>query len=322
MHRSFAILVGCFAGCIPAASLAQVHRSAEVIIAPVGSDGFRSASRLAQATTFSMFPSVLSSTRSPYGTGPQLLETSSSCVLLPEGTIVPDCDITITWEAENGSGGHVHNTNRPPGIFTTSNGVSSGSTSPGPPGSLTDNSGQSGTIGLTYTSPEASGITDLTVIGVAVVNGSTVHFGPGVYTIGIGIDGIQLASATGFNVSTSSNMHGSNNGNATPVTITAMGITGQRFIDLLTQQQLPIRPIRATAISLPQGGLFDFRNEWRPPHVGHRFGDEIDIGIREFTQAQRQLLRIAIRDGGFDMPVPNESPSDPNADHWHLRLRQ
>lgn len=320
MHRFFAIMAVCGVGSVTASTLAQTHRSAEVVIASTNPGAFKSSPRLGQDDTFTMLPSVLTSRLSPYGTGPQNLETSTACVLFPDGTIVPNCDITIQWSARNGSGGHVHNTNRPPGIFKTSNGVSSGSTGPGPSGSLTDNSGPSGTIGLTYTSPEGSGTTDLTVSGVAVVNGSTVQFGPDSFTIGMEIDGMGLASAAGFNVATSSTMHGNNNGNATPATVAAMGITGQRFIDLLTQRQLPIRPIRATAISLPQGGLFDFRNEWQPPHVGHRFGNEIDIGIREFTQAQRLLLVQAIGSGGFTMPVSNESPANPNASHWHLRL--
>ena len=91
MHRFFAIMAVCGVGSVTASTLAQTHRSAEVVIASTNPGAFKSSPRLGQDDTFTMLPSVLSSRLSPYGTGPQNLETSTACVLFPDGTIVPNC---------------------------------------------------------------------------------------------------------------------------------------------------------------------------------------------------------------------------------------
>lgn len=214
----------------------------------------------------------------------------------------------------------MHNTSRPPGIFRTQNGVTGGSTGPGSPGTFTDNTGATGILGVTYTAPEVSGVTDLTVTGVALVNGVPTNFGPDRYTIGVKIEGLQLASVAGLQVETASNMHDNNNGHAAPAMIGALAVMAQRFAEELTRQGRPVPPVRVTALSLPQGGLFDFEVEWRPRHVSHRFGNDADIGIRELTGMQRDKLVIALYFAGFQTPEPAASPSNPIASHWHLRL--
>lgn len=315
MRSRYPLFAALVAGAIAPPVFAQ-HYTAEIIIAPLGNPQ----QGLSQNTDLSMLPSVLSSTLSPYGAGVQRLELTSACTLMPEGTIIPNCDITIAWSARNGSGGHVHNTNRPPGIFKTQNDVTAGSTDPGPPGSITDNSGLSGTLGLTYTSPEASGIIDGVVTGVGIVNGSTVQFGPTPFTIGVEIDDLTLANVAGLQVETASNMHGNNNGNGSQATNTALGTMAQNFANELTRQGLPVPVVRLTAMTLPFGGLFDFRTQWHPPHASHRFGNDVDVGIRELTRAQRRALVSALNGAGFTTPVRAESSTNPNASHWHLRL--
>lgn len=299
----------------PLASFAQAGR---VIFGPADSPQI---SALAAAQeTFTMRPSVLSTSLSPYGAGPQTLDTTASCVLFPQGVTVPNCNLTIQWNGRNGSGGHVHNTSRPPGIFRTQNGVTGGSTGPGSPGMFTDNTGATGILGVTYTAPEASGITDLTVTGVALVNGVPTNFGPDQYTIGAKIEGLQLASVAGLQVSTASNMHDNNNGYATPAMIGALAVMVQRLAEELTRQGRPVPPVRVTALSLPLGGLFDFEVEWRPRHVSHRFGNDADIGMFGVTLPQRSELAIALARAGFRTPEPAASPANSTASHWHLRL--
>ena len=146
----------------------------------------------AQNTDFSMFPSVTSSRLSPYGTGPQTLDLVAFCVDLFTGNILPNCDIQFIVSARAGSGGHVHNTNRPAGMFTPDHG----------------NTGPSGFLNVTYTSPEASGVTIVNEIGF--LNG--IPLIPGLFTIGVEIDGLQLASGDGLLIDTASNMHDNNNG--------------------------------------------------------------------------------------------------------------
>jgi len=273
-----------------------------------------------QATDFVVLPSVLSSTYSLYGTGVQTVPLTLACVLLPDVVIVPNCNITLQWRALTGTGGHVHDTQRPPGKFTTGNGVTGGSTSPGPSGSLVDNSGATGVLDLTYGAPEASGVTSVFATGVAIVNGVQVFFGPASFTIGVLFGGLGPVSAAGLSVSTQSNMHDSNNGNGTPGTASALADMVSQFAAILQAQGATVPNVRVTALSLPQGGLFDFSTEWAPPHRGHRFGNEADIGIRELTRRQQRALVAALRLAGFTTPVPTEAPSDPTASHWHLRL--
>jgi hypothetical protein len=50
--------------------------------------------------------------------------------------------------------------------------------------------------------------------------------------------------------------------------------------------------ILVTDMSLPWGGLFDKAGDWRPPHVRHRFGGEVDISanrIHEFYLGGRRV---------------------------------
>jgi hypothetical protein len=252
-------------------------------------------------TDFSMFPSVTSSRLSPYGTGPQTLNLVAFCFDAFTGAIIPNCDVQFIWNARSGSGGHVHNTNRPAGTFNPDHG----------------NTGSSGFLPTTYTSPEASGITNVTLVGF--VNGLPIS--PGLFTIGVEFDGLQLASGDGLIIDTASNMHDNNNGFASADMISAMQDLPGDFTDRLAQAHITTVPlIEFNALCLPQGGLFDFQTEWRPPHVSHRFGNDGDIAIRTLTRAQRTALAWAIINDGFTTPVPGERPSDPNATHWHIRL--
>lgn len=175
-------------------------------------------------------------------------------------------------------------------------------------------------MSVTYTAPEASGITDLTVTGVALVNGVPTNFGPDQYTIGVKIDNLSLASVAGLQVETASSMHDNNNGHAAQAMIVALVGMAQRFAGELTRQGRPVPAVRVTALSLPQGGLFDFEVEWRPRHVSHRFGNDADIGMFGVTLPQRSELAIALARAGFKTPEPAASPANPTASHWHLRL--
>jgi hypothetical protein len=72
-----------------------------------------------QASDFSVLPSVFSSSYSPYGAGAQNIPMDVYCVRPDTGDIVPNCTVTLDWAAKENSGGHLHNTNRPPGLVLT-----------------------------------------------------------------------------------------------------------------------------------------------------------------------------------------------------------
>lgn len=273
---------------------------------------------------FTMKPSVISSSLSPYGAGEQKLDLVTYCLLTTFGIIVPDCDITIDWFAQSGTGGHVHNTNRPPGKFKTENGETGGSINPGSPGKVTDNSGRDGLLRITYSAPEASGTTRLTVRGKAVFFGIPLTFGPDTYTIGIQFGGLAFASGNGLFVNPQSDMHDNNNGNASSGMRDALQSMAANFAQRLTQQGVPadqVPTITINALSLPQGGLFDFSVEWNTPHRAHRFGRHADVRIRNLTDTQRTVLAKAFRYAGATAPYTPESPRVPKPTHWHIYVR-
>lgn len=79
-YRHVAVAVLVLVSFYSTASFAQTGR---VILGPAGSPRI-SALAVAQET-FTMRPSVLSSSLSPYGVGPQTLDTTASCVLFRKG---------------------------------------------------------------------------------------------------------------------------------------------------------------------------------------------------------------------------------------------
>lgn len=90
-----------------------------------------------------------------------------------------------------------------------------------------------------------------------------------------------------------------------------------------------ISRIFSQGVSLRFGGLFDVSQNWsnRPGgHCGHRQGIEIDISLSAFNNEYKEKLKIyfanAVKDRELSMPVRNESPSEINADHWHIKLKE
>lgn len=273
-------------------------------------------------STFKMLPSVLSSGGIPpeyHGTNYVMLPLDLACTL-DTGEIVPHCNITLEWEATAGSGGHVHNTSRPPGvIFSESLDFAGSVTAGGPPARLSVNSAGSGIVPIRFMAPEASGTTVLRVTGQA----GTLASDPSPVSIQIQYDGLQLAAGDGLAVSSASSLHGSNNGFASADLVATIQVMAARFAENLVAAGIPraqVPPIRVTAMSLPLGGLFDFSQEWAPPHVSHRFGNDADLGMAGLNALQKAALAEAAATAGLAIPIAAESPSSTTASHWHVRL--
>lgn len=276
---------------------------------------------ISQSADFTMLPSV---TTTRAGAGEQNLNLNVACVLLPFNVIVPDCDIRINWLVRSGTGGHVHNTSRPPGRIRTERGQTGGSITPGPAGQVSGNSGDDALLGIRYTSPEASGETRVTLRGVATVFGIPVNFGPNTFTIGVEHGDLsRVTSVAGLSIASYSNMHNGHNGHGTSSMNTSLPNIPTNFARQLVQLGTPANQVPTmtiSAISLPQGGLFDYQNEWLPPHRTHRVGGEADLALNNVTLTQTQLRALArsVRQSGFSMPVRSESPAAPGVNHWHL----
>jgi len=80
----------------------------------------------------------------------------------------------------------------------------------------------------------------------------------------------------------------------------------------------PGEKLRFNDMSLVQGGLFDVyggspSTTWAKPHVSHRFGRDLDIGL---VPAQRRFRLYTLIDG-----IRLLTPEGRNSNHLHVRLR-
>lgn len=223
---------------------------------------------------------------------------------LQDVVALTNCDVVLYYNAQEFSGGHLHNTNRPAGNFQPSSG----------------NTGSTGLLSATYTAPEASGLTEVTAAGVW--DGFPVT--PELFSIGVEYDGLISGvslSLPGLQINSASNMHGNNNGWGLSAMFSQLESVAQTYPLILSAAagapvQAPV--VQVTAVSLPLGGLFDFQTEWSPPHVAHRFGNNADVGLTGLGNQFKRALAVSVQRAGFTTPVPGERPSDPNSNHWHL----
>lgn len=57
-------------------------------------------------------------------------------------------------------------------------------------------------------------------------------------------------------------------------------------------------------ISLPRGGLFDYKATWAPPHSSHRTGTDADINQKGIPCYKNDKLRKAVEEVAGDQPYP------------------
>ncbi len=284
-----------------------------------------------------MRPSVESTTRSPYGTGEQTHPIGFQCILLPSGAVVPNCRITIEWQAQAGSGGHEHVEARPPGRVDTENGVSGGSVGPGGTNdtapTISDSSGADGLLGITYAAPESAGVASFNAVGRALIDGQILTFGFPAFTIRAGLDGmVQMPpNSDRFGTGVVSEGHGANDGYVLPSTRAALEAAWDAFnarVQARSEAPVTTPQLFITSAGLPRGGLFDLSGIWEPGdaddgHVGHRFGLDVDVAPME-NMSDNQTLAIAktLKQYAFAFPVDDEAPRSESPDHWHARFTE
>ncbi|HET8540928.1 MAG TPA: hypothetical protein VFL83_13735 [Anaeromyxobacter sp.] len=277
------------------------------------------------SSQFEMAPSVLDSRGIWHD---QTLPLRLYCVK-PSGEVAKDCELTLRWSAPPNSGFHVHDepgftgANRPPGRIQTDAGASAGSKNAGPPGAMTAGTGSDGYLGLIFFAPEPSGVVELEATGTAVVDGTLAVSDPARVSITIRVPGLSRIAAPGLRVIAASHNHDSHNGYGTADMGSALADMASTFSVLLQAPGGPPRAvptIQVNAISLPLGGIFDFRNEWQAPHWSHRFGTDADLNTPPLTQDEKDVLEDAIGATPLRTPVLAESAAAPGASHWHVAL--
>jgi hypothetical protein len=67
-------------------------------------------------------------------------------------------------------------------------------------------------------------------------------------------------------------------------------------------------------MSLPEGGVYDFKNTWAPPHVTHREGRTVDINSTSMSPGERDFFKSTALALGFSVTL------ETNPEHWHLSI--
>lgn len=65
-------------------------------------------------------------------------------------------------------------------------------------------------------------------------------------------------------------------------------------------------------LSLPDGGLYDFKNNWQTPHKTHREGRTGDINSTSMTADEKAWFRQRAAELGFSVTL------ETSPEHWHL----
>jgi hypothetical protein len=139
---------------------------------------------------------------------------------------------------------------------------------------------------------------------------------------------------------------------ATPATNEAIARIAQRFMDFQTacKEHPELGPcstkdlqgndvsftitgdnkkVRITAMSLPWGGICDIAGDWKNPHVTHRDGKSIDIGLADFrtgnkldTDRIKLLWTVISLDPNFKSFEPGEGlPYSATVSHFHANFK-
>lgn len=237
----------------------------------------------AASTDFTVRPSITSST---LNAGVQTLPLTILCVDLFTGQIINNCNVTITHQPEADSGGHQHDDpSRPKGQFQPASG----------------NTGTSG-LSTTYTSPEISGIIDVTLTGTDP-NGNPLV--PATFTIGVQIDGlIALGAGANYQLVGQTATHPDNHYGTGTMNATLVNLANSYA------QAFPGQTVAYNDMSLVTGGLFDINAGWSKPHASHRLGNDADFRFPPVNLRRR--ARQLILASGIRLVIVE-------GDHWHLR---
>ena len=182
-------------------------------------------------------------------------------------------------------GGHLGHAPQPVGTVRDSNGT-------GPGGDFVEGDTLKG-FSVVYTAPEGAGqiqVTNRLVPPPSYIclsepdgTGACKH----VRRINVGIQLSELPPDPFYRVIRQDRVRHPNGTSATSRTIMKLKTLALLYHHLTDQKTLSINDI-----SLPQGGLFDFRRDWSAPHKTHRRGAQVDINRAPLDPNGNPLLPI------------------------------
>ncbi|HEV2173100.1 MAG TPA: hypothetical protein VGR71_06015, partial [Nitrospira sp.] len=227
--------------------------------------------------------------------------------------------VEIVAEAVDGGGGHEHSFGeRPAGrFFQIGSNVATGD---GVPDSIAASLDPSGKAHIIYRSSGISGSDRLVAY---------YHSGPQVASdstdLQIGVQGlVELENDGNIDTIGVTTTHPSNHwGTGAMVSsIRALADALRPIADSIAALPPPASPeefprhLRVNDMSLPEGGLFDFKYSWANPHLTHRSGTDADVDVRrgaEWNFYYKTVYRIWVEQMGHWLA--NERNS---ANHVHL----
>jgi len=167
------------------------------------------------------------------------------------GDPAPNFLVRLSAESVQYGGGHMHNGNRPIGIFDQSSG----------------RTGSNGIFTTRYTQTEFGGFE---VIKASVDRQPPVD--EETYDLKVRFPGlVELGAGTGYTLIGETTSHPRNHYGTTHL-INCIQKLGSLFT-----KSFPNQTLRINDISLEWGGLFDINGNWYPPHETHREGIHVDV---------------------------------------------
>lgn len=266
-------------------------------------------------TDFIMPPSVTSNT---IGARISPLPLTVFCVDIRTGGLLPGCTITVSPAPLFGTGGHSHDGAKPAGCFLKSGETDalcrqpSGQVCAGEirpiviTRAVTDVTGGGGSFDVTYIAPEPSGVVIVSLTGTDPDGRPLL---PGQATIGVRITGLEPLAPGENHLLTGAKPPHPDNHFGTRDFNDSLKTLANRYA-----AAFPGEKLKYNDMSLVEGGLFDTKLNWRPPHCSHRFGVDVDMALVPATN--RDSLRELIRRKGSGIRTIIEEKDPP---HWHLR---
>jgi hypothetical protein len=121
---------------------------------------------------------------------------------------------------------------------------------------------------------------------------------------------LRLASSTDIVLTGSSTEHPDNHYGTTPL------LNAIKQLASIFRKQFK-KPIYVNDMSLPNGGLYDFKKNWRPPHRTHREGRTVDINSSTMSTQERAFFSLTAKKLGFSVKLEHGPGIK---EHWHLYI--
>ena len=221
----------------------------------------------------------------PAETGGTSLLPLEVAVVDGNGTGLPGRSVALTVDATEGTAGHAHTGLKPTGSIS--------------PGAVT--TGSDGTARATYLASSAAGPVHL--------SGTSEGATPAAEMISVDVPGLEpLPASDWYDLIGGLPEHPEHPDNhyGTADLVAALELLAVSFRDRYDAR------LEFNDMSLEQGGIFDLAQDWEPPHLEHRTGNNCDLRISTRSDAQLRFVRRRWELMGGDVLIESAPP------HYHL----